>query len=48
MDRVSQAHDIYDLTISTKKTEVVYPLAHGKPYSEPSVIVNEQSKKDKQ
>ena len=42
MDRVSQACDNYDLTISTKKTEVVYQPAPGNPYSEPTIIVNGQ------
>ena len=32
--------DKYDLTISTKKTEVVYQPVHGKPYSEPTITVN--------
>ena len=42
MDRVSQVCDNYDLTISTKKTEVVYQLAPGNPYSEPTITVNGQ------
>ena len=36
MDRNSQALDNYDLTISTKKTEVVHHVAAGKPYNEAS------------
>ena len=42
MDRVLQACDNYDLTISSKKTEVVYQPSPGKPYSEPTIIVNRQ------
>ena len=42
MDRVSQACDNYDLTVSMKKAEVVYQPAHGKPYSEPTITVNRQ------
>ena len=33
-DRVSQAYDNFDLTISTKKTEVVHHPAPGMPYSD--------------
>ena len=33
MDQVSQSCDNYDLTISTKKTEVVHQPAPGKPYT---------------
>ena len=29
----------YDLTISMKKTEVVYQPLPGKPYSEPTIAV---------
>ena len=32
----------YDLTISIKKTEVVYQLAPGKPYKEPTITVKGQ------
>ena len=42
MDRVSQACDNYDVTVSTKKTEVVYQPAPGKPYSETTITVNGQ------
>ena len=42
MDRVSQACDNYDLTISTKQTEVVYQPTSGKPHSEPTITVNGQ------
>ena len=37
MDQVSQSCDNYDLTISTKKTEVVHQPAPGKPYNERSL-----------
>ena len=30
LDRVSQAHDNYDLTLSTEKNEVVYQASPGK------------------
>ena len=40
MDRISQACDNFDLTISTKKIEVVHQPAPGKPYSEPTITVN--------
>ena len=40
MDRVSQACDNHDLTISMKTTEVVYQPAPRKPYSEPTITVN--------
>ena len=33
VDQVSDSCDSYDLTISIKKTEVVYQPAPGKPYS---------------
>ena len=46
MDRVSQTCDNYDLKISTKKTEVVYQPAPGKPYSEPTITVNWWMDKD--
>ena len=42
MDRMSQACDNYDLTISTKKTEAVHQPASGKPYGEPTITVNGQ------
>ena len=42
MDQVSDSCDSYDLTISIKKTEVVYQPAPGKPYKEPSVTVKGQ------
>ena len=37
VDQVSDSCDSYDLTISIKKTEVVYQPAPGKPYKEPTV-----------
>ena len=42
VDQVSDSCDSYDLTISIKKTEVVYQPAPGKPYhhSERSTIVS--------
>ena len=40
VDRMSKACDNFQLTISTKKTEVVHQPAHGKPYSEPTISVN--------
>ena len=42
IDQVSQSCDNYDLTISTKKTEVVHQPAPGKPYNEPTITVNGQ------
>ena len=47
MDQVSQSCDSYDLTISTKKTEVVHKPASGKPYNEPTITVNGQKVVDK-
>ena len=44
-DQVSQSCDNYDLTISTKKTEVVHQPAPGKPYNEPTITVNGQKLK---
>ena len=42
MDQVSNSCDSYDLTISNKKTEVVYQPAPGKPYKEPTITVKGQ------
>ena len=42
VDQVSDSCDNYDLTISIKKTEVVYQSAPGKPYKEPTVTVKGQ------
>ena len=39
VDQVSDSCDSYDLTISIKKTEVVYQPATGKPYKEPNITV---------
>ena len=39
VDQVSDSCDSYDLTISFKKTEVVYQPALGKPYKEPTITV---------
>ena len=43
VDQVSDSCDSYDLTISIKKTEVVYQPAPGKPYKEPTITVKGQS-----
>ena len=40
VDRMSKACDNFQLTISTKKTEVVHQPAPEKPYSEPTITVN--------
>ena len=42
VDQVSDSCDSYDLTISIKKTEVVYQPAPGKPYKESIITVNGQ------
>ena len=42
VDCMSKACDSFQLTISTKKTEVVHQPAPGKPYSEPTITVNGQ------
>ena len=42
VDRMSKVFDNFQLTISTKKTEVVHLPAPGKPYSEPTITVNGQ------
>ena len=42
VDRMSKPCDNFQLTISTKKTEVVLQLAPGKPYSEPTIAVDGQ------
>ena len=42
VDQVSDSCDCYDLTISIKKTEVVYQPAPGKPYKEPTITVKGQ------
>ena len=45
MNQVSQSCDNYDLTISTKKTEVVHQQTPGKSYNEPTITVNGQKLK---
>ena len=42
VDQVSDSCDSYDLTISIKKTEVIYQPAFGKPYKEPTITVKDQ------
>ena len=42
VDRMSKACDNFQLTISTKKTEVVHQPAPGNPHSEPTITVNGQ------
>ena len=42
VDQVADSCDSYDLTISIKKTEVVYQPAPGKPYKEPTITVKGQ------
>ena len=42
VDQVSDSCDSYDLTISIKKTEVVYQPAPGKPNKEPTFTVKGQ------
>ena len=42
VDQVSDSCDNYDLTISIKKTEVVYQPAPGKPYKEPTITLKGQ------
>ena len=42
MDKVSDSCNSYDLTISIKKTEVVYQPAPGKSYKEPTIAVKGQ------
>ena len=42
VDQVSDSCDSYDLTISIKKTEVVYQPAPGKSYKEPTITVKGQ------
>ena len=43
MDFLSQGCDNFGLTISTKKTEVMYQPAPGKSYKEPHVTVKGQN-----
>ena len=42
VNQVSDSCDSYDLTISIKKTEVIYLPAPGKPYKEPTITVKGQ------
>ena len=42
VDQVSDLCDSYDLTISIKKTEVVYQPAPDKPHMEPTITVKGQ------
>ena len=42
VDQISDSFDSYDLTISIKKTEVVYQPAPGKPYKAPTITVKGQ------
>ena len=42
MDLLSTLCDIFGLTISTKKTEMMYLPMPGKPYLEPTAKVNNQ------
>ena len=42
VDQIPDSCDSFDLTISTKKTEVVYQPAPGKPYKEPTITVKSQ------
>ena len=42
VDQVSDSCDSYDLTISIKKTGVVYQPALAKPYKEPTITVKGQ------
>ena len=42
VDQVSDSCHSYNLTISIKKTEIVYQPAPGKPYKEPTVTVKGQ------
>ena len=42
VDQVSDSCDNYDLTISIKKTEVVYQPAPGKPYKKSTITVKGQ------
>ena len=42
VDQVSDSCDSYDLTISIKKTEIVYQTAPGKPCKEPTITVKGQ------
>ena len=43
VDRMSKACVNFQLTISTKKTEVVHQPAPGKPYGEPTITVMDKN-----
>ena len=43
VDRVNDSCDCYGLTISIKKTELVYQPAPGKPYKDPTITMKGQS-----
>ena len=45
MDKFSSACDAFGLTISIKKTEVMYQLAPSKDYTEPTITVNGEALK---
>ena len=42
VDQVSDSCDSYNLSISSKRTEVVYPAAPWKPYKELTITVKRQ------
>ena len=42
VDKVSDSCDTYDITMSIKKTEVVYQPASAKPYKDPTITVKDQ------
>ena len=42
VDQVSDSCDSYDLTVSIKKTEMVYQPTPEKPYKEPTITVKGQ------
>ena len=42
VDKISDSCDSYDLTISIKKTEVVYQPTPGKPYKEPTITEKDE------
>ena len=45
VDQVTDLRERYDLTISIKKTELVYQPAPKKPYKEPTLTVKGQVSK---
>ena len=42
VDQMSDSCDSHDLTISIKKTEMIYQPASGKPYKKPTITVKGQ------